>query len=74
MFQPPKDDSQPPSMLVEARMSTQLDNRVRPLLVITAGVLFRFVWIEIDGFHWFKMGFIPLAGAIVVFPRGHLWS
>ena len=37
------------------------------------GVLFRLVWLELDGFHWFSCRFYaPLPGPCFC-PKGHLW-
>ena len=35
------------------------------------GVLFRLVWLKVDGFHWFRWGLFHLPGPSI-FPKGHL--
>ena len=35
-------------------------------------VLFRLCWLEIDGFHWFRLVSFHLPGPYI-FPKGHLW-
>ena len=39
----------------------------------TIGVLFRLVWLKMDGFHWFRWFLFHLPGPSI-FPKGHLCS
>ena len=40
----------------------------------TTGLLFRLVWLELDSFHWFRLGFMPHVPGrpISFFRKGHL--